>query len=72
MTVAKLTTKDTSLYVDEKKWIDDPQEKFIALVNSPEARISESGSEHIVDAWKAWWMPLIPKYTFKREWIIDE
>lgn len=72
MAVAKLTTKGIGLYVDEKKWADDPQEKFIALVNTPDAVTSETRGEQLVLAWKAWWMPLIPKYMVKREAIACE
>jgi hypothetical protein len=69
MAVAKLTTKDIALYVDEKKWADDPQEKFIALVNASGDGTGESRGEELVDAWKAWWIPLIPKYMVKKEAI---
>jgi hypothetical protein len=70
MTVGKLTTENKSLYIDEEKWKDDPQEKFIALVNTSENELKKGiEGEDLVDAWKAWWTPLIEKYMVKHEVI---
>ena len=69
MTLAKLTTKGIALYVDDEKWADDPQEKFIALLNTADMEATENRGEQLVNAWKAWWIPLIPKYMVKREGI---
>jgi hypothetical protein len=68
MTVAKLTTPDKALYVDEDKWTDPPQDKFLALVNSREIETkSKLQGEELVETWKQWWAPLIPRYMVKSE-----
>lgn len=64
MTVAKMTTDDKTFYIDEKKWADHPEEKFIALINSRSAG-SKPQDEEIVELWRSWWTPLIPEYMFK-------
>lgn len=70
MTVGKLTTENKSLYVNEEKWKDDPQERFIALVNTSENELNRKiEGEELVDAWKTWWTPLIEKYMVKHEVI---
>lgn len=66
MTVAKLTTDDKNLYVQDEKWEDNPQERFLALVKTSGSSI-EGGD--LVNVWKEWWTPLIPKYMIKREGI---
>lgn len=65
MTVAKMTTEDGSLYIDERKWADHPEEKFIALVNSRSSG-SKPQDEEIVEIWKSWWTPLIEQYMVKK------
>lgn len=66
MTVAKLTTDDNALYPQEEKWTDNPQENFITIVKNSASPIE---SNDLVNAWKDWWTPLIPKYMVKHEGI---
>jgi hypothetical protein len=65
-TVAKLTTVNKELRINEDKWNEGPQEKFVDLivVRENEFKRKLDGNE-LLEAWKEWWTPLIEKYMVK-------
>ena len=68
MTVAKLTTEDKRLYIQDEMWNDNPQEKFVGRMKAEGTSLE---GDDLVIAWKEWWTPLISKYMIKREAVVD-